>query len=74
MLRANGNSQTIAGAPQIVKVYQYMESAILPAWWPDSATGTPHLQGRALLSYERTDHFVLDPGSLVSGQYRTQFI
>lgn len=72
MLRSEGHSETIGGAPQIVKVYQYSEAAVLPVLWPDSEFGRPHLQGRALLEYERTDHFVFDPDALVSEHYRTK--
>jgi hypothetical protein len=65
MLRDPRHSETIGGAPQIVKVYQYMKSAALGVFWPDSS-GVPHLQGRALLGYERTEKFVLDPDILRS--------
>lgn len=66
MLRDPTRSETIGGAPQIVKVYQYMRSAALGVYWPDGITGVPHLQGRALLGYERTEKFVLDPDTLRS--------
>lgn len=66
MLRDPAHSETIGGTPQIVKVYQYMKSAALGVYWPDGVTGVPHLQGRALLGYERTEKFVLDPDTLRS--------
>lgn len=66
MLRDPHHSETIGGAPQLVKVYQYMRSASLAVYWPDGDTGVPHLQGRALLGYERTEKFVIDPDTLRS--------
>jgi hypothetical protein len=66
MLRNPAHADTIGGAPQIVKVYQYMKSATLGVYWPDGSVGVPHLQGRALLGYERTEKFILDPDTLRS--------
>ncbi|TAT74822.1 hypothetical protein ELH50_30250 (plasmid) [Rhizobium ruizarguesonis] len=70
MLRDQGHSETIGGPPQIVKVYQYMKSASLAVTWPNASTGQPHLQGRALLGYERTEKFVLDPDTLMTAAHR----
>lgn len=64
MLREPGKSETIGGPPQIVKVYQYMDAAVLGVHWPDRATGRVHLQGRPCLGYERIERFVLDPDTL----------
>ena len=66
MLREPRHSETIGGAPQIVKVYQYMRSAPLGVHWPDRASGSIHLQGRPCLGYERIDRWVLDPDTLWS--------
>jgi hypothetical protein len=66
MLRDPAHSETIGGAPQIVKVYQYMVSTPLAVFWPTKKTGTIHLQGRECLGYERIEHFVLDPDTLHS--------
>ena len=70
MLRDPKHSETIGGAPQIVKVYQYMESAPLGVMWPDAITGYVHLQGRRTLGYERTDRFVFDPDSFISSAHK----
>jgi len=70
MLRDQGHAETIGGPPQIVKVYQYMKSASLAVSWPDAVAGQPHLQGRALLGYERTEKFVLDPDTLMTAAHR----
>ncbi|OIQ82479.1 hypothetical protein GALL_357350 [mine drainage metagenome] len=66
MLRDPKHSETIGGAPQVVKVYQYMRTAALGVYWPNKAAGTVHLQGRACLGYERVDRWVLDPDTLGS--------
>lgn len=68
MLRDRNHSETIGGAPQVVKVYQYMGSAPLAVYWPDKHSGTIHLQGRPCLGYERLDRWILDPDTLRSEQ------
>jgi hypothetical protein len=71
MLRDPGRASTIGGAPQILKVYQYMSTAPLGVYWPDKASGRIVLQGRATLGYERIDRFVLDPDTLRSERQLT---
>ena len=66
MLRDPRHSETIGGSPQVVKVYQYMKTASLGVYWPDRATGSVHLQGRACLGYEQVSPFILDPDTLIS--------
>ena len=66
MLRDANHSETIGGAPQVTKVYQYMKSAPLGVYWPNKAGGVAHLQGRPLLGYERSERWVLDPDTLFS--------
>jgi hypothetical protein len=39
MLRDPNHSETIGGAPQVVKVYQYFQTAPLAVYWPDRASG-----------------------------------
>lgn len=73
MLRDPLHSETIGGSPQIVKVYQYMRSTSLAVHWPDRANGVPHLLGRALMGYERTEKFVLDPDTLRSEAHGASF-
>jgi hypothetical protein len=68
MLRDPKRSETIGGAPQVVKVYQYMDSAPLGVYWPRKTGGVVHLQGRPCLGYERIDRFVLDPDTFQSTQ------
>lgn len=66
MLRDPRHSDTIGGAPQLVKVCQYMQTSPFAVYWPDRKTGKVHLQGRPCLEYERIDRWVLDPDSLES--------
>jgi hypothetical protein len=66
MLRNENHSETIGGAPQIIKVYQYMKSAPLGVFWPQKSEGRIHLHGRPCLGYEHIDRWVLDPDTLFS--------
>jgi hypothetical protein len=66
MLRNQNHPETIGGAPQLTKVYQYMKSAPLGIYWPTKQRGVVHLQGRPILGYERTERWALDPDTLVS--------
>ena len=66
MLRVPARAETIGGAPQLLKVYQYMQAGALGVYWPTKAEGRPHLLGRSCLPYERTDRWTVDPDSLHS--------
>ena len=66
MLRNPEHSETIGGAPQVVKVYQYMRTAPLGVFWPNKANGKVYLQGRRCLGYERIDPWIIDPDTLLS--------
>lgn len=66
MLRNPGSMDTIGGAPQLVKVYQYMQSAPLAVYWPDRACGRVYIHGRPCLGYEHIDRWIIDPDSLQS--------
>ena len=66
MLRKNDHPETIGGAPQVVKVYQYMRSAPLGVYWPSKLEGKAFIQGRLCLGYENIDRWILDPDTLIS--------
>jgi hypothetical protein len=66
MLRDPSHSESIGGAPQVVKVYQYMQSASLGVYWPNKTDGQVYLQGRPCLGYEHIDNWILDPDTLES--------
>ena len=61
MLRDPKRSHTIGGAPQLVKVYQFIQAVSFPVYWPDKASGLRFLQGRPCLGYENLDTKVFDP-------------
>jgi hypothetical protein len=48
MLRDPNRSHTIGGAPQLVKVYQYMQAVPFAVYWPNKKSGKGFLQGRPL--------------------------
>jgi hypothetical protein len=66
MLRDPQRSETIGGSPQLVKVYQYMDTAVQGVFWPSKREGCIHLQGRPCLGYERVERFLFDPDKLRS--------
>ncbi len=66
MLRDPQRSESIGGAPQVVKLYQYMQSASLAVYWPHKKDHQIYLQGRPCLGYERVDNWILDPDTLES--------
>ena len=61
MLRDPDHSSTIGGAPQLIKVYQYMQAVSFPIYWPDKQSGRRFLQGRPCLGYENLDTKIVDP-------------
>jgi hypothetical protein len=61
MLRDPKRSHTIGGAPQLVKVYQFIQAVSFPVYWPDKASGQRFLQGRPCLGYENLDTKIFDP-------------
>lgn len=65
ILKKVDNDASIGGAPQLVKVYQYMQTVSVPIMWECSAN-TPQitLLGRPVLGYERIDNWVLNPFTL----------
>jgi hypothetical protein len=69
MLRDHDRPDTIGGAPQVVKVYQYMHSASLGVFWPNKRKKQIYLQGRPCLGYERIENWILDPDTLRSERF-----
>lgn len=67
LLKGANANDSIGGAPQAVKVYQYLNSADVGVFWPNVSDGRLFLAGRPLLEYEcATVKSVLDPDSLNS--------
>jgi hypothetical protein len=61
MLRDPSRSHTIGGAPQLVKVYQFMQAVPFAVYWPDKKSGARFLQGRPCADYEQLDTKIIDP-------------
>jgi hypothetical protein len=61
MLRDPEHSPTIGGAPQLIKVYQYMKAVSFPIYWPNKGTGRFFLQGRPCVGYDHLDTKIVDP-------------
>jgi hypothetical protein len=61
MLRDQEHSPTIGGAPQLIKVYQYMKAVSFPIYWPNKESGRFFLQGRPCVGYEHLDTKIVDP-------------
>ncbi|WP_409319182.1 hypothetical protein [Pseudomonas sp. KCJK9016] len=67
LLRESNAGDSIGGAPQAVKVYQYANSTDVGIFWPTVANGRLFISGRPLLGYERaTINSVIDPDTLNS--------
>lgn len=67
LLRASSPDDSIGGAPQAVKVYQYMNAVDVAFFWPSVADGRLYLSGRPLLEYERASiNSVVDPDTVIS--------
>lgn len=67
LLKGANANDSIGGAPQAAKVYQYLNSADVGIFWPQVTGGRLFLAGRPLLDYEcATVKSVLDPESLNS--------
>lgn len=64
MLRSAGPHDSIGGAPQMAKVNQYLYATTIAVYWPSKAAGTPSLQGRPIMDFEKVDRWILDPDTL----------
>lgn len=68
LLKTTTKRETIGGAPQMIKVYQYMSSCPVGVYWPikNDTFSNRTLLGRKLFDYEDTDFWFIDPETLVS--------
>jgi hypothetical protein len=66
LLRENvdGQDSSIGGPPQIVKIYQHLNSKAIGVYWPNRASGRVAIAGRSPLGYEKPACWILDPDSL----------
>lgn len=67
MIRS-GEYPLIGGAPQVFKIYEFLNTQPYAVVWPQRSEGTVTLLGRPLLPYERTSSMVLDPDTLETHQ------
>lgn len=58
----------IGGAPQVLKLYEHLNSRYLGIDWKDPCTGKTNIYvcGRKVLEYETPTLWILDPDTLVS--------
>lgn len=56
-----GRYPSVGGSPQVVKIYEHMNTVPFGVYWPDRNSGNVTVLGRPLMSYEKVDWRVLDP-------------
>lgn len=64
MLRDPARSHTVDGAPQVIKIYEHLNTQPIAVAWPSRVSGAVFLQGRPVLGYENIDSWILDPDTL----------
>lgn len=66
MLKKASKSDTIGGAPQMIKAYQYMNSCPVGVYWPEKVDDFSNrtLLGRKMFNYEDTSYWFIDPDTL----------
>jgi hypothetical protein len=52
---------SVGGSPQVVKLYEHMNTVPFGVYWPDRASGQISVLGRPLMDYERVGYSVIDP-------------
>lgn len=52
---------SVGGAPQMVKIYEHMNTHPFGVYWPDRGTGVISLLGRPLMAYEKPPSGIIDP-------------
>jgi hypothetical protein len=70
MLKDPDKAHTIGGSPQVVKVYQHMNTMSLAIYWPDKSSGQIYLHGRPVFGYENIDNWIIDPETLRSSHLK----
>ena len=68
MLKKVSKSDTIGGAPQMIKAYQYMNSCPVGVYWPQKIDvfSNRTLLGRKMFDYEDTAYWFIDPDTLMT--------
>jgi hypothetical protein len=52
---------SVGGSPQVVKIYEHMNTVPFGVYWPDRASGQISVLGRPLMAYEKVGYSVIDP-------------
>jgi hypothetical protein len=52
---------SVGGAPQVVKIYEHMNSVPFGVFWPDRRSTQITVFGRPLMAYEKVSWRVIDP-------------
>ena len=60
----SGRYPSIGGPPQLVKVYEHMNTLPFALYWPNRASGKVAALGRPLMDYEVSSWPVLDPDDI----------
>lgn len=55
---------SVGGPPQLVKVYEHMNTKPFGVFWPNRESGTVSMLGRPLLKYEMSNWPLLDPDNI----------
>ena len=68
MLKRASKADTIGGAPQMIKTYQYMNSCPVGVYWPQKTDvfSNRTLLGRKMFDYEDTAYWFIDPDTLLT--------
>lgn len=68
MLKRASKGDTIGGAPQMIKAYQYMNSCPVGVYWPqkNDVFSNRTLLGRKMFDYENTTYWFIDPDTLLT--------
>ena len=63
---------SIGGAPQVMKIYEYLSSQMLGVKWKNKGDETikTYISGRQALDYEVPDAWILDPQTLLTSHPR----
>lgn len=70
MLQNVTPADSIGGAPQMIKIYQYQNYAPVGVYWPEMIPNMPKknrtLLGRKMLDFEDTDLWFIDPKTCIT--------
>jgi len=66
MLRKVNKRDTIGGAPQMIKTYQYMNCRPVGVYWPEKIDDFSNrtILGRRMFDFEDTKYWFIDPVTL----------